>query len=224
LGDLLLTGMGYGLLLSVMVGPAFFILIETSINKGIKSALFFDLGVLLADIVYISIAYMFFSEVTALMESDKSFILKLIGGAFFVFIGMMNILKKRPKPSKLGTKKRLEVQNVNASNLIVTMLKGLTFNLLNPGVLFYWLTLMSILPEAPAELAMSRNDTLFVYIIIILMTFFGLDILKILGAKKLKEVLTPQWMSNLNLGIGIVLVCFGALFLTQGLMAYAKLL
>lgn len=217
--------MGYGLLLSVMVGPAFFILIETSINKGIKSALFFDLGVLIADIVYISIAYMFFSEVTALMESDKSFILKLIGGAFFVFIGMMNILKKRPKASKLSVKRQLnEIRNVNASNLLMTLLKGLTFNLLNPGVLFYWLTLMSILPEAPASMAMTRNDTLFVYIIIILLTFFGLDILKIIGAKKLKEVLTPQWMSNLNLGIGIVLVCFGMLFLTQGLMTYAKLL
>ena len=205
-----------------MVGPAFFILIETSINKGVKSALFFDFGVLISDIIYLSIAYIFFSEVTALMESHNSFWLKILGGSFFILIGILNVTKKKVK-SKLSTKRQMEeTKSLSASNHIVTMLKGLTFNLLNPGVLFYWLTIMSILPPAPAELMLSRENSLFIYISIILITFFSLDVLKIIGAKKLKEILTPQWMSNLNLALGIVLICFGVLFFTQGFIAYLK--
>lgn len=223
MGEVILTGLGYGLLLSVMVGPAFFLLIETSINKGVKHALFFDFGVLLSDLIYLTIAYLFFSEVTALMEGENSFWLKVIGGIFFIALGISDVTKRRlQKPRKPPKKNMMEMKDVMTGNLLLTMLKGLTFNLLNPGVLFYWLTLMTILPEAPPELGLTRNNAVFLYIIIILITFFSLDVLKIIGAKKLKDILTPMWMSNLNLALGIVLICFGALFLTQGLIAAFK--
>jgi threonine/homoserine/homoserine lactone efflux protein len=223
LGEVIVTGLGYGLLLSVMVGPAFFILIETSINRGVKHAVFFDLGVLLSDLIYLSIAYIFFSEVTALMEGENSFWLKVIGGTFFIALGISDVTKRRLRKSNRPPKKNMmEMKDVTASNLLVNLLKGLTFNLLNPGVLFYWLTLMSILPEAPAELGLTRNNQIFLYITIILITFFSIDILKIIGAKKLKDILTPMWMSNLNLALGIVLICFGVLFLTQGLIGAFK--
>lgn len=214
------TGIGYGLLLSVMIGPAFFILLETSITKGVKAALMFDLGVLISDVVYLGIAYLFFSEVTALMESDHSFLLRIVGGIFFVIIGIVNIKKKKPKL----TKKQLEETSaLSAGNYVMTMLKGFTFNAVNPGVLFYWLTLMSILPKAPAEMGFTTHDQeIFAYISVILITFFSIDVLKIFGAKKLRQVLTEQWMRNLNLALGIVLICFGVLFLTQGIIMFAK--
>lgn len=220
MGELILTGIGYGLLLSVLVGPAFFVLLETSITKGIKHALFFDLGVILADLVYLSIAYVFFSEVTALMESDNSFWLRIIGGVFFIGMGMMNILKKKPKLKKIKVEDSKELP---ANNYVMMVLKGVLFNIINVGVLVFWLTLLTILPESPPELGLERQNAVFIYIVIILVTFIGVDILKILGAKKLKEVLTPQWMNNLNLALGIVLVCFGLLFLVQGYMAYIKI-
>ena len=47
----------YGFLLAFAVGPVFFTLIETSITKGFKAGLFFDLGAIFADIVFIVIAY-----------------------------------------------------------------------------------------------------------------------------------------------------------------------
>ena len=130
MGEFIFTGIGYGLLLSVAIGPAFFILLETSITKGVRSALMFDLGVLLSDLLYLGIAYVFFTEVTALMESDNSFILKIVGGVFFVLIGVVNLKKKKPKL----TKKQLEeTSKLSAGNYIMTMLKGFTFNAVNPG-------------------------------------------------------------------------------------------
>ena len=46
-----------GLLLSFMIGPVFFVLLETSAIKGFRAALCFDVGVIVADIVFISLAY-----------------------------------------------------------------------------------------------------------------------------------------------------------------------
>ena len=53
----ILTGLPWGIFLSFMIGPVFFILIETSITKGFRAALAFDLGVVLADVVFILIAF-----------------------------------------------------------------------------------------------------------------------------------------------------------------------
>ena len=172
------------------MGPAFFVLIETSITKGVKHALFFDLGVILADLVYLSIAYIFFSEVTELMESDNSFWLKIIGGGFFIGMGLMNVFKKKPKIKKIKVE---DTKELTANNFFMMVLKGVLFNIINVGVLAFWLTLLTVLPEAPPHLGLSRSNAVFIYIVIILITFVGIDVLKILGAKKLKEVLTPQW-------------------------------
>ena len=54
----ILSGIPWGIFLSFMIGPVFFILLETSIIKGFRAAIVFDLGVVLGDIVFISIAYL----------------------------------------------------------------------------------------------------------------------------------------------------------------------
>ena len=46
-----------GILLSFSFGPLFFVLLETSISKGIKQAFFIDVGVVFSDITFFSIAY-----------------------------------------------------------------------------------------------------------------------------------------------------------------------
>ena len=56
----ILSGIPWGIFLSFMIGPVFFILLETSIIKGFRAALVFDLGVVLGDICFIGIAYLIF--------------------------------------------------------------------------------------------------------------------------------------------------------------------
>lgn len=219
--EIILGGLGYGLLLSIMVGPAFFILIETSITKGIKSALYLDLGVLISDLVYVTIAFLFFQEVRALMESNNQYILKIIGGAAFMVFGLTNLLKAK-KMTLLSKAKLGKPEDLAASNHVMMALKGFMINALNPGVLFYWLTMMSLLPEAPESLKLDHIYTQMIYILIILITFFSVDVLKIIGAKKLKDFLTPSWIRVVNLVLGFILILFGFLFLVQGVLALLK--
>lgn len=220
MGEIILGGIGYGLLLSIMVGPAFFILIETSITKGVRSALYLDLGVLISDIIYVSIAFLFFQEVQALMEGNNRHFLKVIGGTAFMVFGIMNLIKAKKKkqaPSKIP-----KAEELRATNQVMMALKGFMINALNPGVLFYWLTLMTLIPEAPPKLGLDHVYTQIIYISLILITFFSIDILKIIGAKKLKDFLTPSWIRVVNMVLGIILILFGLLFLVQGIVALLK--
>ena len=59
--------LGFGL--AFMVGPVFFTLIETSITKGVRAAITFDIGVVLADIMFITISY--FGSVTILQTIEN---------------------------------------------------------------------------------------------------------------------------------------------------------
>lgn len=210
--NLLLGGIGLGLVLSLMLGPVFFVLLETSIKKGVKSALYLDLGVLISDILYITIAFLFVNQVSNLMESDYSSYLAIGGGICFVFFGIFTLRKKVELPKKQVQK----TQELTANNQFSTVMKGFFLNAVNPGVLFYWLTIIGTLRDKNPLHGVSENMTVIIYLLIILITFFGIDVFKIIGAKKLKNVLTPAWMRIINRFLGIILICFGALFILDG--------
>ena len=65
--DFFIQAFSIGFLLSVMIGPVFFLLLETSITKGFRSALALDLGVLISDIIYVLIAVMFVEQIKGLI-------------------------------------------------------------------------------------------------------------------------------------------------------------
>ena len=68
--DGLLYAAFYGFLLAFAVGPVFFTLIETSITKGFKAAVFFDLGAMVADIIFILIAFYSTSKIFQVLYLD----------------------------------------------------------------------------------------------------------------------------------------------------------
>ena len=100
MGALILKGIVTGLILSIMLGPAFFLLLETSIRKGIKAALAFDAGVLISDIIYIIIAYVFYQEVSDFANGENNAIIKLIGGILFLVYGALTFLRKPDEQKK----------------------------------------------------------------------------------------------------------------------------
>ena len=61
--SILIKGILFGILLSFIVGPVFFVLLETSIKKGIRHAIFLDIGVLFSDILYLIASFFFAQEI-----------------------------------------------------------------------------------------------------------------------------------------------------------------
>jgi threonine/homoserine/homoserine lactone efflux protein len=72
--DDILAAIPLGVLLSFLIGPVFFVLLETSVTKGFRAALVFDLGVLLADILFILIAYFSSYRVIESVKTNQLFL------------------------------------------------------------------------------------------------------------------------------------------------------
>ncbi len=91
--EFLLKACSVGFLLSVMIGPVFFILLETSIRRGFREALIFDLGVLASDALYILLAYLFYAEVDKMSTGTNKAVFGFIGGGIFIIYGVVNFFK-----------------------------------------------------------------------------------------------------------------------------------
>lgn len=194
-----------------MIGPVFFVLLETSIRKGIKAALWMDFGVLISDLVYILIAYVFYKEVEDLNTGDDSSVLRFVGGGLFIVYGVFNFFKK-VKEHKFTAG---SIPASNTRDYIFLALKGFLLNIANPLVIFYWFSVMTFGAEDSG--GTSSWGMLF-FLAIILITFFGIDVLKIFGAKKLRPLVTNKLLIGLNRLIGIIFVVFGIVFIVQGIM------
>ena len=211
--ELTIKGIVTGFVLSIMIGPVFFVILETSIRRGVKAALALDLGVLISDLVYILIAYVFYSEVSGLINGENKGLLKLIGGILFVIYGAFTFFKK-PKEEKVD-----EVGNVvqNSTDYFMLALKGFLLNFANPLVIFYWFSVITMGAKNSEHAGTNENSILF-FLGVILVTFFSFDLLKIVGAKKLRPLVTERLLVALNQLIGIVFFGFGVFLVIQGII------
>lgn len=206
--DLTLKALVTGFILSVMIGPVFFVLLETSITKGIRAALALDLGVLLSDLFYILIAYVFYAEVASLGSDDNRSILNGVGGLLFLAYGIINLFKK----TSISDEKALKLLP-NSKDLIVLIVKGFLLNLANPMVIFYWFSIMTLGTSYVENKEIEYP--VFFFISMVLVTFFCIDILKIIGAKYLRPLVTNKLLNGLNKLIGIVFSLFGLFLLLR---------
>ncbi len=207
---ILLYGMLFGVLLSFLIGPVFFVLLETSIKKGIKPAIFIDLGVLLSDVLYLIAAYFFAQRILESLN-DNSYI-KYVAAAVFIFMGVLSILKKQ-SPQKgnnidldsLDTPAEMDTILFKKRTYLTYILKGIGLNAINPGVLVYWIAACT---TATDELHVPEHLLIY-YFGATLATMFGIDVLKIYFASKLKNKLTPKALHNIGIVVGCVLIFFG---------------
>jgi threonine/homoserine/homoserine lactone efflux protein len=203
----ILSGIPWGIFLSFMIGPVFFILLETSIIKGFRAAIVFDLGVILGDIVFIGIAYLgSYRLIQSLKDKPALFI---FGGMLMLAYGIISFISLR-KEKKIDTKKiDSEIIRKDYFSLFI---KGFFLNIINIGVLGFWLAIIiSVGPKL--DMQTSRMVTFFAAVII---TYLLVDCIKILLAKQLKTKMTPTNILKIKKGISVVLMVFGIVLITQG--------
>lgn len=195
--DVILLAIPLGLTLSLLVGPVFFILIETSITKGARAAIALDIGVILSDIFYILIA--FYSSKQLLQDLEDTPSLFLIGGAVVFAYGLQNAIKKS----------HIEYENVEVkkSDFFGLIFKGFFLNIINVGVLIFWIGAMVI---AGHNLDFDPYNTT-VYFTTVIATYLIIDLIKIALAKEFKKKLTDELLHKIKRTIGFILMGFGVL-------------
>lgn len=213
---------GIGFLLSIMIGPVFFVLLEISITKGFKAAMIFDAGVLLSDLFYIVISLFFAYQLKGLGDVKNNLILSVLGGTLFIAYGVYNLFFKQVKMGAEALDQDLldseykAIKSTKNKDNSMLVLKGFMLNLLNPGVVIYWL---AIIAKGFDLVAPYDSDAhIVIFIAIILITFFGIDCLKAYVANKIKPLVTVKLLRGLNILIGIVFLGTGIFLILRQLL------
>ncbi|ARV09729.1 lysine transporter LysE [Winogradskyella sp. PC-19] len=205
--DDILTAIPFGIILAFTIGPVFFVLLETSATKGFKSALIFDLGVILADIVFILVAFFSTNKLVEKVKDDPSFL--IFGGVLLIVYGVISFVKtSKSFRSIVREYHKVEIKKGYGKLFI----KGFLLNFINIGVLLGWLGFIVI----GTSLTTSENGTI-VFVATMLTTYFVTDLIKIAAAKRLRTKLTPRRIFKTKKIVALVILGFGVLLLSQGL-------
>lgn len=205
--DDILSAIPFGIILAFTIGPVFFVLLETSATKGFKSALIFDLGVIVADIVFIALAFYSTNKLMSKVKDDPNFL--VFGGVLLIVYGLISFLKtSKSFRSIVREYHKVEIQKDYGKLFI----KGFLLNFINIGVLIGWLGFIVI-----GNSITSSENGVEVFICTMLITYFITDLIKMAVAKRLKNKLTPRRIFKTKKIIALAIFGFGLLLLSQGL-------
>ncbi len=203
----ILTGIPLGIFLSFLVGPVFFVLLETSAVKGFRAAMVFDFGVVLADVLFIAVAYFSSYQLIQTIKNDPAIF--IFGGIMMLTYGIISFIKLKKVSKKV---EEIPVDELIKKNYLGLFFKGFFLNFINVGVLLFWfMILITIGPKL--ELETSRMITFFSTV---LLTYLVVDIGKVLLAKQLRSKMTPTNILKIKKLISILLVIFGLTLMFQG--------
>lgn len=205
---LLISAIGLGLMISVLlIGPVFFLLIETSLTRGIRPALMLSLGVLMADVLCVLAAYFGSNQLVNIIQTHPELY------AFTAFIilayAVHMILSKAPDQGR-------DDDHLVTHNLFKTFINGFFLNLMNVGVIIFW-----ILTVLPIRAAYPQDWEFWLHISVTMMTIFAVDMGKIFLAHFFKSHFTSRGIQKLRKLMGIILIIFSLVILLKAL-GYTK--
>ena len=200
----ILTPITVGFFTAFIMGPVFWVLLETSITKGFKAAVAFDLGVMFADVCFIGICYLGSFQ---LLEDDQNKQgLFVLGGTILLLYGLFSWVNRNKK-----NKDQPEIQE-SKENYFGLAAKGFAINILNVGVFIFWggVTIVS----SPAS---GKSFTSFVlFFSIVLLSYFITDLLKISVANRFKSLLTGKGIVIVNSIVSLILIVSGVVLILKG--------
>ncbi len=206
--EAILKGLGFGLLLSLSVGPVLFSIIKQSLNNGHRGGFAFILGVSASDISLLLVSNIF----TSLFNSMKQYKTEVgvVGCIFLVTMGIYFLFFKKVKVNEQGQ----QVIKFRKRDYAKIFLSGYFMNTLNPAVFIFWIT------TSTAVIYHTVNNRIIIFATCLLW-MLGTDVLKVLLAGKIRNRLTPHNIHIINRVNGLLLIIFGVA-LVWGLIVYGK--
>lgn len=198
-----------GIVLSFTIGPVFFTILEISVSKGFKAAVFFNIGVVFSEVVFFAVAYASTSNLLNSIQENPSW--KILGGVLLAFYAGITLL------GMYQNKEKKEQQNVFKSpppspNLIKNLIKGFGLNIINFAVLVFWILIV-------ANYAPGFQDSqykMIVFFLVIVGTYFTIDLGKIYLAQQLKTSLTDSVITKIKLIVNAIILIIGLVLIFEG--------
>lgn len=200
----IVKGVGFGVTLSFVAGPAMFALIQTSLTNGFKAGVHLALGISLSDIFMV---FLTLFGISSLMDNPQSkIVLSVVGGVVMVVFGVFTYMRKTVKKDPTITS-AVELQK--KPFYLPYIGKGFLFNIANPSVWVYWLIPVGIASSFP------EREQSYLFMVSLLVTILSFDILKCAISYKLKTILTPKILHILNQVVGVILIAVGVYFIVS---------
>lgn len=187
----LLEGLFLGFASLLLVGPVVFVLINASVQNGIKSGISVALGIIFGDIIYTIACY----KSLAFIIDNETFISVLSYAGFIILfgLGLVYTFKKHA----LFKQKDYAVKKDYFNNF----LKGFSVNFINPFVLSVWLLVVKYAKTNHAEHSIQ-------FMIAVLLGIFIIDIVKVILSKKLIHFISSEKLQLFYKISGIIMILF----------------
>jgi threonine/homoserine/homoserine lactone efflux protein len=189
-----LQGIVPGLILSAAIGPVFFMLVQTSIQRGFKLAMTMEFGIIISDTFCILCAYL--GLASFFQNPQYKNLIFIVGSLILIIFGIAMFLSHK----KVNFQVDDELKKGDKTKLFV---KGFLFNISNPSVVFFWMAFVGLSINRFTE----NEADVYAYFLGTLITVFSIDVIKAWSANKIKKYMTQKAMVNFNkiagLGIGI---------------------
>lgn len=188
-------GLIFGLIFIFLIGPAFFALIQTSVQHGLRSAIFLAMGISMSDVIYVLLTI--FGISSFLENPEFKFWISVFGSTILISYGIYTWRKKPPEYNE----ETLEDRAV----LIKYGVKGFLLNGLNPFIILFWVSWVSFVSVNYNYGGVSQRY----FFAGVLVTILTSDITKAIIANKKKHLINPRWLQRLNKVVSIILILFG---------------
>lgn len=192
--ETIISGVGFGLALSFLTGPAFFALLKTSIERGFYAGASFAVGVLISDIIFVSLA-IFGSSYIAL-EQSYMVPLGVLGSLILLGVGVYYLI------IKVKICKNESLCNKEYTGFIF---KGIVMCIFNPALLLYWISVTGGVISVSGKFNLQEIIPFFATI---LFTQFTIDCIKAFYADKLRHRIEEKTMGRINKVAGVFIIIF----------------
>ncbi len=190
-------GLPVGFAFSFALGPVFFSLIKASLDYGFRAAVSIAVGVIVADLILLGIAYGGVEAFLPKNGMNVAFWVQLLGGCLLLGIGLSTMLKKRQNTEGVAlTHERRIFKHISM---------GFFLNIANPANFFEWMGAASVL-KSKYHFETFENVSFFTGA---LLAVFLTELSVAYFASKLRRVLNDRVIYGINFVTGLVFLGCG---------------
>jgi threonine/homoserine/homoserine lactone efflux protein len=204
----IIDGIYLGLALSILLGPIFIVLIQTSLEHGTKAGMISASGIWVSDIIVVVLTLMFVKKIRNYVE-DPNFIfwMGMIGGIVLIAVGLLTITKK-------STLNFDSPDILPKDGWLAHWMKGFLVNTINPFTFIFWLTTITSY-VATKKLSLSESE---IFVTAILVMIVLTDSLKVLLARMIRPRINEKTLHLINKVAGSALIIFGFILMLRSVL------
>lgn len=193
-----------------MFGPAFFTLIQTSLERGFRPAFRLAFGIFLSDSLLVAISFLGASRLFSDPAASK--IIGVVGGIILVLIGIYTFRKK----VQLQKVMENHGEEIRMPSHWKDFFKGFFTNMANPATWIFWfVSVGTISAKYTTEAGEVVHFRVILFFLMTLGTVFAMDTLKSFVAHRIKKFINARTVGIVNKVVGVLLVLFGIYLLVS---------